>query len=490
MAEDITKSPLYKIANPQSIVVFGASSDPTSMGSIQLNALMDLGFKGKIYPVHPRDKIIMGLKAYASVQDLPEVPDLALIVVPTKIVGEILRYCGEKGIRHAIVVSGGFKELGEEGARLEEELKEIAKVYGIRFLGPNCIGVANPYARLNTTIFKYTAPPGYIGMASQSGSFVTQMFDYIKLFNMGFSTAFSVGNEADLDLVDCLQYFALCPHTKVITLYIEGIRRGRQFVEIAREVSLSKPIVAYYAGGTNTGKRAGLGHTGAVAGPEKLYEGAFKQAGIIKANNVQELFLIAWAFQNLPLPKGNRVVVLTHSGGPGAAAADACGRAGLEMPELNKELVEKLKNYLPSTANLKNPVDATFSKNMIVYYTELPQIILDHSTTDVLFYYSFMPQERVKAILKEMNIKEEQMEEMAKEILKEQTELIRSIMLKTQKPIMCFNFRDPRDPYVAALIERNIPVFSDPHLGAKAIKALLDYWVWRNNRKKGDGYEK
>ncbi|MFN3534807.1 MAG: CoA-binding protein, partial [Desulfatiglandales bacterium] len=311
MLGDMKESPLYKIANPNSIAVFGASSDPSSMGSIQLAALMDLGFKGKIYPVHPRDKVIMGLKAYKNIAEVPERPDLALIVVPTRIVKEILSSCGEAGVRHAIVVSGGFKEMGKEGALLEEEVKETAKRYGIRFLGPNCIGVANPHAKLNTTVFRYGAEAGSLGMASQSGSFVTQMFDYLHIFNMGFSTAFSVGNEADIDIVDCLEYLALCPNTKVIALYIEGIKRGRRFLEVAREVSLRKPIVAYYVGGTETGKRAGIGHTGAMAGPEILYDSAFRQSGVVKANSVTELFHICWAFQNLPLPPGKRVVVQT-----------------------------------------------------------------------------------------------------------------------------------------------------------------------------------
>jgi len=483
MLKDISESPLYKIANPKSIVVFGASSDPTSMGTIQLSVLMDLGFKGKIYPVHLRDRIIMGLKAYKDVMEIPEVPDLALIVVPTKVVAEILRSCGEKGIRSAIVVSAGFKEMGEEGRRMEQELVDIAKRYGIRFLGPNCIGVANPHERLNTTFFKYGAKPGFIGMASQSGSFVTQMFEYLNLFGMGFSTAFSVGNEANIDIVDCLEYLSLCPNTRVITLYIEGVKRGKEFVEVAKEVSLKKPVVAYYVGGTKTGKKAGMGHTGAVAGPDVLYDGAFKQAGVIRANSIMELFQIAWGFGTLPIPQGNRVVVQTHSGGPGAAAADAVGRVGLEMPDLSPHLVTRLKEYLPSTANVKNPVDLTFSKNLMAYYNELPKLLLEAEETDILYFYALLPQERLRNLLRSMGVEEEErLMEMAREAMDGQAKFLRGLMDGLQKPIVCFNYRDLCDPYVSCLIENHVPVFMDPVMGARVIRAMADYKAWKENR--------
>ena len=211
MLQSIKDSPLYPIVNPRSIAFFGASNNFTAMGTSQLMSVKALGFEGPIYPVHPREETVQGLRAYRSVMDLPEVPELAVMVLPTGIVPDVLEECGRKGIRHAIVVSGGFREVGGEGVDLQERLIRVADKYGIRLLGPNCIGVANPHQKLNTTFLQYNAPAGFIGMASQSGSFITQMFDYLSKFGLGFSTGISVGNEANIDIVDCMEYLAVCP---------------------------------------------------------------------------------------------------------------------------------------------------------------------------------------------------------------------------------------------------------------------------------------
>jgi acyl-CoA synthetase (NDP forming) len=258
MLKSIEESPLYPIANPKSIAFFGASNRISAMGTNLLASTLALGFEGAIYPVHPREERVQNLRAYKSVPDLPEVPDMAVLVLPTSIVPQMLEDCGKKGIKHAIVVSGGFREKGREGVELEEELVAIANKYGIRFLGPNCIGVANPHHKLNTTFLQHEGSAGYIGMASQSGSLVTQMFNYLSRYGLGFSTALSVGNEADIDIVDCMEYLGSCPNTKVIALYIEAIKRGRAFIEMARSIVPFKPIVALYVGGSNTGKQAGV----------------------------------------------------------------------------------------------------------------------------------------------------------------------------------------------------------------------------------------
>jgi len=227
MPESIYQSPLYPIINPGSIVFFGASNRFTAMGTNQLHSLLSSGFDGKIYPIHPKEERVLDLKAYQRVEQLPQVPDLAVLVLPTHIVPQAMKECGKKGIKHAIVVSGGFKEVGGQGVELEIKLLAIAERYGMRFLGPNCLGVANPHHNFNVTFIPFEGRPGFIGLASQSGSFITQMFDYLDQFGLGFSSGISVGNEANLDIVDCLTYLAACPHTRVIGLYIESIRRGR-----------------------------------------------------------------------------------------------------------------------------------------------------------------------------------------------------------------------------------------------------------------------
>ena len=332
MISNIKDSPLYSIVNPMSVAFFGASNRFTSMGSNQLNSLISLGFEGKIYPVHPKETEVQGLKAYQSVLDLPEIPDVAVMVLPTGVVPGVLEACGQKGIKGAVIVSGGFKEVGQDGAHLEERIVETANSYGMRFLGPNCLGVANPHHKYNTTFLPFIGRPGFIGMASQSGSFITQMFDYLAEFDLSFSAGISVGNEADIDIIEAMEYLAACPRTGVIALYIESIRRGRAFVKTAREIVAHKPIVALYVGGSEAGKRASFSHTGALAGPDQLYDGVFRQSGVIRANSITELFDFCWVLGTSQPPGGNRVIVQTHSGGPGATAADACSRTGLDLP--------------------------------------------------------------------------------------------------------------------------------------------------------------
>ncbi len=475
MIESIEASPLYRIANPKSIVVFGASNSITSMGTSLLDSVLNLGFEGEVYPIHPKENRVQNLKAYRSVLDLPNVPDLAMIVLPTHIVSEALDTCGRKGIRHAIVISGGFREVAGEGVDLEKKLVAVANKYGIRFLGPNCIGVANPRGKLNTTFMAFQGTPGFIGMASQSGSFVTQMFGYLSDYALGFSTAFSVGNEANIDIVDCMEYLGACPDTRVIALYIEGIRRGRAFVEMARSIVPKKPIVALYIGGSEAGSRAGLSHTGALAGPDRLYEGIFRQSGIIRARSVMEMFDICWMLGSLPGTKGRRVVIQTHSGGPGAEAADACARAGLELPPLSPETVKRLKPFVPRTASISNPVDFTFGKNLIDYFSEIPKALLDEKNADILLFYFFAPSQRLERMMKQLGIPPDQIKEQAAKLVNGYSEAIMRLFENHDKPLVGYTFQDIKDPLVRILIERGIPIFPGPQRAARAIEAASGY---------------
>jgi len=475
MIESIEASVLYRIANPKSIVIFGASNSITSMGTSLLNSALESGFEGDIYPIHPKEERVQNLKAYRTVHDLPDVPDLAMIVLPTHIVCDALDACGKKGIRHAIVVSGGFKEIGGEGVNLEIELMAVANKYGIRFLGPNCIGVANPRGKLNTTLRAFQGKPGFIGMASQSGSFVTQMFGYLSDYALGFSTAFSVGNEANIDLVDCMEYLGACPDTKVIALYIEGIRRGRAFVEMARSIIPRKPIVALYIGGSEAGSRAGLSHTGALAGPDRLYEGIFRQSGIIRARSVMEMFDICWMLGSLPGTKGRRVVIQTHSGGPGAEAADACARAGLELPPLSPETVKRLRPFIPHTGTISNPVDFTFGKNLIDYFTEIPRALLDEKNADILLFYFFAPSQRLQQLMRLTGVPLDRIKEEATKLVDGYSEAIMRLRESHHKPLVGYTFQNTKDPLLRILIERGIPIFQGPQRAARAIEGAYEY---------------
>ena len=475
MLKSIQESPLYPIANARSMAFFGASNSVASMGTNLLMTVLAGGFKGAIYPVHRKEETVLNLKAYGRVEDLPEAPDLAVIVLPTAIVNQTLEACGKKGIKQAVVVSGGFKEVGGRGDELEAELKEIARTYGMRILGPNCLGVANPHCDINTTFIPNEGVPGFVGLASQSGSFVTQMFEYLSGFGLGFSTAFSVGNEAVLDIVDCLEYLGACPHTKVIALYIEGIQKGRAFMAAARAIAPHKPIVAFYVGGSKAGKAAGFSHTGSMAGPDELYDGMFRQAGVIRARSVVELFDFCWVLGSMPIPKGNRVVIQTHSGGPGAAAADACGRAGLELSALSSETLEKLGPFIPPTGSVSNPVDVTFAKDPSAFFTHIPGILLEEKNADILMVYLLSPPRVVERILKGMGLPHEEVKVQGRKIIALHAEQF-ARLLKTQgKPIIGFSFHRPDAHVIGEMTARGVPVFQGAERAARAVAALVAY---------------
>jgi len=475
MFNSIEESPLYQMANPKNMAFFGASNSITAMGTNLLMSLLSAGYEGAIYPVHLKEERVSGLQAYSSVQDLPEVPDLAVIVLPTRIVNQTLEACGRKGIRKVVIVSGGFKEVGGDGVALEKELVEITRKYRMRVLGPNCLGVANPYQKVNTTFIPNEGKPGFIGLASQSGSLVTQLFDYLSRFGLGFSTAFSVGNEADMDLVDAMEYLAVCPHTRVIALYIEGIKRGMEFMEAARSIVSRKPVVALYVGGSETGRQAGFSHTGALAGPDELYDGMFRQSGIIRAQSVTELFDFCWVLGSLPGPKGPKVVIQTHSGGPGAAAADSCGRAGLKLPALSDETVEKLSPFVPHTGSVSNPVDLTFSKNPGYFFSNIPEVLMEEKKADILLIYCHTPPQVVKRALAQMGLPAKQVMDEATKIIEGQCRSLARLAQTSDKPVVGYTFRSLDDPSIRGLTDRGVPVFPGPERAARAIAALVRY---------------
>ncbi len=475
MPDSIRQNPLYPIINPDNIVFFGASNRFSAMGTNQLNSLLSSGFGGKIYPIHPKEKRVLDLKAYQRVGELPEVPDLAVLVLPTHIVPQAMEECGKQGIKHAIVVSGGFKEVGGQGVELEKRLLTAADRYGIRFLGPNCLGVANPHHNYNVTFLPFEGQEGFIGLASQSGSLITQMFGYLNRFGLGFSSGISVGNEAMVDIVDCLEYLAVCPHTRVIGLYIETIRRGREFIDVARSIVPHKPIVAFYVGGSEAGKRAGLSHTGALAGPDALYDGVFRQSGVIRAHSIPELFDYCWVLGTCPRAGGNRVIVQTHSGGPGAAAADACNRAGLELSQLSKQTRDKIAPMVPHTGSLNNPIDVTFSKNPLDFYDGIPDALLGDTGSDGLLAYFLAPGKSIRRSMAGMGIAEEEIPRLIEKLFDDQGRTLAGLIKKHQKPLVGFTFQSHRDLSVRKLLQYDVPVLPSPERASRAMAALVRY---------------
>jgi acyl-CoA synthetase (NDP forming) len=292
---------------------------------------------------------------------------------------------------------------------------------------------------------------------------------------MGFSAGFSVGNEADLDILDAMEYLGACPHTKVITLYLEGIRRGRAFLELARSIVGRKPIVVVYVGGTESGKRAGFSHTGAMAGPDDLYDGAFRQAGVLRAASMTEMFDFCRVLGTLPLPKGNGVAVQTHSGGPGATAADACARVGLDLPLLRPETLEKLSNLVPTTGSTGNPLDMTYFREPGHYFREVPQALLEDPRIHSLLLYLLLPEHLIMEALKAQGVPEERIPEQGRRFIREQAAILRDLVYSTGKPLVGYTFRGLEEPFIRALRDRGIPVFPDPLRAARAIGAMVRY---------------
>lgn len=343
--------------NPKSVAVIGASRDPQKVGHRVLRNLIEGGFQGEVYPVNPNADKILNLKCYGNILDTPGDVDLAVIVVPAELVPSIAEECGLKGVKGIIVISAGFGEIGGEGVRLERELVSICRKYGMRMQGPNCLGIISTHSQLNASFAPTMPQLGNIAMVSQSGALGSVILNWAVENEVGITKFISLGNEADLNAADFIEALGEDEETRVIGLYIEGIKEGERFIEVAKRVSRKKPIIAIKAGITSAGARAVSSHTGSLAGSETAFSAAFKKSGIIRVATLEELFNLVIAFSSQPIPKGRRVLIVTNGGGPGVLATDACEKMGLELPLLEYEIRKELEKMLPSHSSLNNPLD-------------------------------------------------------------------------------------------------------------------------------------
>lgn len=362
-----SKSLLEKFFHPSSIAVIGASANPRKVGNVVLRNILygqvkkynhNRGYKGKIFPVNLKEKEILGLRAYPEVKDIPEKVDVAVIVVPANNVIQVVKECGEKGIRAAIIISAGFAESGGTGVELQKKLVEVAKSYGIRIIGPNCLGVISCVDNLNMTFARVMPPRGPIAFISQSGAFGTAVIEYALEEYFGISYFVSIGNKSDVDDSDLLEFFAEDRETRCITIYLESVRDGRRFYNSLKKTTLKKPVVVLKAGVTPAGGKAIASHTGALAGLDMAYEAAIKQAGALRARTMFELFdsSRALAYQP-PVPYGKGIVIVTNAGGPGVLAADKAYELGLPLAKLSQKTIDKITKVCPPTWSRSNPVD-------------------------------------------------------------------------------------------------------------------------------------
>jgi acetyltransferase len=462
--------------NPQSIAVVGANNIPTKMGTVQALSILKDGYKGKFFPLHPKEKTVLGFKTYASPEDLPEVPDLAMLIVPVKTVIPLIESFGKIGTKRAIIITAGFKETGADGRKMENELNEVAERYGMRFVGPNCMGIINSQIFLNTTVLPVPEEPGLLGFASQSGTYVTQSLPALRKRGIRFSKAISLGNEANINIIDALEYLGEDKQTKAIILYIEGIRDGKRFVEIARKITPHKPVVAQYVGGSASGARAGLSHTGAMAGPDFLYNGIFKQAGIIRVDSVEDLYANGWALATQPPIKGRRVGIMTNSGGPSTTISCICDSVGLEVPRFSDDLQKEIRKHLQSHASAANPVDLTFDVEVQKLAINIPEIMMKSGEIDALVLHGVMMTGYLREIyphLKEMagNIPLEEFLNFGGPVLNGAFELAH----KYNMPFLISSFFDEEDCYTQGYLDNNIPVFPFPEKTALALGCLYRY---------------
>ena len=362
---------------PHGVAVIGASREPHKMGYGVVRNLVQYGYQGAIYPVNPNADTILGLKTYPSIAAVPDPLDLAVICVPAPRVEAELEACGERGVRAVTVISGGFRETGPEGAAREEAIKGVIRQYGIALVGPNCIGTIDTHTPLNTTFVVGVPRPGDIGFVSQSGALVVAIMDWARSAGVGFSRIVSLGNQAGVSEAELIEVISRDPQTNVVTVYMEGVSDGRKFVEIVGQVARRKPVIALKAGRGQGGAKAVASHTGALAGAESAYDAAFRRAGVLRADTMEEMFDWARTLASQPLPRGNRVAVLTNAGGLGVVAMDALEMAGLKQAVLSDATKAFIRARIPPAASAENPVDVIAGSGPAVYGLCLDALLAD-----------------------------------------------------------------------------------------------------------------
>jgi len=451
------------IFSPKSIAIIGASRQQGSVGHSLLANIIDSRFQGVVYPVNPKAQAILGIKSYPRVLDIPDDVDLAVVIVPAPLVPQVLEECGVKGIKGAITISAGFKEIGGRGVELEQTVKDIIKKYNIALVGPNCLGVINTASdsSMNATFGTQMPKKGNISFISQSGALCVAVLDYAKEANIGFSKFISMGNKAGLTENDLLVYLNEDRQTDVILMYLEDLVNGREFMSIARKITSHprnpKPIIALKAGRTFVGAKAASSHTGSLAGSDKVYDAIFDQCGVIRGDTLEEIFDYVKVFSSQPLPRGKNVVIVTNSGGPGILATDSCIRYGLNIASLSKTTKKTLKTILPPTASLNNPMDLIAEAQHEEYEVALTAMLKQnniHSALIILTPTAFTNVEKI-----------------AKSIIK--------VSKRIKKPVVsCLLGVYDVSKGIDLLEENNIPDYRFPESAARALAEMSKFTSW------------
>lgn len=479
---------LDEMLNPKSIAIYGAST-PMKMATMQASSIIGGGFPGKVHYIHPHQDRVLGQKAYRKATDVSEPIDLALIVIPAPAVPEVLLDLAQKGTRYVVVTSGGFEEIGtKDGLSLNQKIRAIAGEHKMRMIGPNCLGLVNAHLPLNTTTFEAVLKPGPLSIASHSGSYATQIFPYMDTLEPGLGLRYvlSLGNEADVDVVDALECFKDDEKTGVIALYLEGIRRGRDFMRAAREASLKKPVIAHYVGGNQAGARAGGSHTAAIGTSQLVMEGLFRQCGIVPADGIGEIFDFARVLSQSPPMKGDRVAVITNSGGPGASAAFTLEKIGLRVPEFSEGFKQKILANMPNTGSANNPVDFTFDTDFNRFKDTIRFILKSDEVDAVLAYGLFAGgffesrKNTYEKFFPGLNF------DPAIQMATALVSAVAKIPSQENKPMIMSSMAAQNESGFLAFTEAKSPAYPTPERAARAIAALHRYWAWRIKQEKAE----
>ena len=469
---------LDAIFNPQSVAVVGASAQRGKVGHDIFENILRGGFTGTLYPVNPKAKSILSVRSYASVLDIPDDIDLAMIILPPKAALKSIEEAITKGVKGIVIVSAGFKEVGGEGLEIENKILAMCREAGIPLVGPNCLGVINPLEaiRLNASFSARMPKPGNISFISQSGALCTAVLDFAADREFGFSKFISIGNKADVDELDLLRYLHEDDDTEVIMIYLEELRRdGAEFIKAVKEITSGdyrpKPVLVIKSGKTSEGAAAAASHTGSLAGTFAVYDAMFEQAGVIRVDTIDELFDFsgAFAFKNesatgklrRKVPNGNRIAIVTNAGGPGIVATDMTISTGLKLAKFSEDTIESLASHLPVSANLHNPVDVIGDAASDRYEYALDAVIKDEGVDGALVILT--PQSMTNVL--------------------GTAEAIVKIARRSAKPILCC-FMGVIDVSAGKkyLQEYGVPVFNFPENAAKAFGALYRYSNWMNRQ--------
>ena len=463
-----TLASLRPILLSHSVAVIGASREPGTMGYLLLQCLLQNRFSGVVYPVNPNAEAVMSVKAYPSVLEVPGDVDLAVIAVPAPIVARVADECGRKGVRALVVISDGFKERGPKGADREKELRDIALGYGMRLVGPNCMGVLNtdPGIRLNATFSQVYPPQGNVAFLTQSGALGLAILQYASNLNIGISSFISVGNRADVSSNDLLQYWEQDPATRVILLYLESFGNPRKFGRIARRVSAAKPIAAVKGGSTAAGSRAAMSHTGALATSEVASDALFRQSGLIRVNTLEELFDVATLLSTQPIPKGRRVAIVTNGGGPAILAADACDNRGLVLPEFSPETLGRLELAIKQDITIRNPLDLT-GRATAEEFAEILKVLAADPGNDAVILI-FAPPVIVSL-----------------EAIERAVGLVAAVFQRHQKPLLACFMGQRGFSRKLGYKDKFVPCYPFPEDAVSALAETVEYGEWRRKPKGG-----